>query len=766
MRRLLAATFAALLLVPVSSTAAGQGQWLPNDEVALVTLDPSGLPTSATLISRISSSAGPVRTVEDPASTTNLSYRDRPGAPPTTATGVLVEVGGSTGTTTLTQALFDKPLPVALHARYEVDGRVVDPELVPGSTGRISITYTATNTTAEQQTITATDAAGITRSQTLPVFAPFAGTLVVTVPAGMTVIEAPGAASATDADGATVLRFDLLLAPPAGDFTSDAVVLLQAPDGAATPAVVMAVAPVTGQQNPALGFAGELLGTSNSGSRQLAEGLTALDDGAAALAAGSATLAAGASQLASGQQSLAQGLAAGAEGADAAAAGSAALADGLSSLSAGLQTLSGPQGLPAAVAAAGQLRVGAGLLADLVGSSADGPFSPQVVPPSQGWPPGLPPWPPTSENLPQWAAAIAALPGLLQSLSFAPDGNPRDGVCRLDADGDGLLDTGITDIDCVPTLVQSLRLLTAAAAAAGSVAAEIPGLLAGAGRDLAGASGSTTAASADAAAAAAGAGRLTAELCGVDALISPEQCSQLADVAEQAAAAAAAAAAAGTSIGTASASLAGAGVRAAGLAVGLPALALLAEGTTALAEQVGDGLRSQDPASPGLVEGLAALQEALGAAAAASSQLAAGAVAAQAGAADLAAASAELAAGVSDAAAGATALAAGADEISSGTLGLTDAAQRLRAEGTSAALASVIAASQDAALAEAYLDAVADRARDALPYGAPEGAVGNAAYLLQMPATYADGSARIWGLAAMLALISAGFALALLRRRE
>jgi putative membrane protein len=497
----------------------------------------------------------------------------------------------------------------------------------------------------------------------------------------------------------------------------------------------------------------------------LAGGLTALDNGAAALAEGSVALAAGASQLAAGEQSLAEGLEAGVTGAVAAAAGSAALADGLSGLSAGLQTLAGPQGLPAAVAASGQLQAGAVLLADLVGSSADGPFSPQVVPPSQGWPPGLPPWPPTSQNLPQWAEAVAALPGLLQSLAFAPDGRPRDGVCLLDADGDGLLDTQITDLDCVPTLVQSLRLLSQAAAAAGSVAAEIPDLLASAGSELVGASGSTNQAFTDATGAAAAAGALAAELCGADAVISPQQCAQLDVVAQQSAAAAAASQAAGKSIGNASTSLAGAGVRAAGLAAGLPVVALLLKGATALAEQVGDGLRSGDPAAPGLVEGLAELQQALGSAAAASSQLAAGASAAEAGAADLASGSAALAAGVSDAASGSAALAAGADGISGGAQGLADAAQRLRAEGTSATLASVIAASQDAALAEAYLAAVADRARDAMPYGAPEGAVGNAAYVLQMPATDDGGSARIWGMAAMLALICTGFALALLRRR-
>lgn len=761
-RRLILALCAAALVLPGPARAAAVSD-LTNDEVALVTLDPSGLPSSATLVSRISSTRGPARTVLDPASTTNVSYLDRSGAPATTSGGVLVEVGD--GTTVLTEAQFDRPLPVAMHAQYMLDGRVVDPARVLGATGDITITYSVTNTTVQEERIVATDAGGESRSTLLPVFVPFAGTLVVTVPRGMTVVRAPGAASATDAQGATVLRFDLLLAPPAGGFTSESTVQLRAEQGASTPGVVMAVAPVTGRQNPALGFAGELLDQSAAGSQELARGLDQLDGGVGQLADGALALAAGAAELAAGQSALTRAIDGGAAGAGAAADGSQVLVDGLTQVAAGLQALSGPTGLAAAAQATDGLAAGAALLADIVGSADDGPWAPRVVLPSNGWPPGVPPWPPSADDIPEWADAIEALPVVLQHLGFAPDGRPRDDVCELDVDGDGLLDDPVTDIDCVPTLVQSLRLLSQAAGLAAQVSAAIPGLLAAAGADLAEATSAADHSAAVSAAAAAAAASLLQQVCGADPVIAAEQCGSLEAVARDADAAAASSQSAAASIAAAGPDLAEAGVRAAGLAAGLPLLAGLLQGTTSIAEQVGAGLRSDSAAEPGLAEGLASLRQGLLSASTASSQLASGAAVAQSGAAQLADGSGLLADGLQRAAAGSGELASGTAQLGAGAESLAAGAERLRADGTSAALSAVIDGSADAATVAAYLAATDARAGDGLPYGAPAGATGNAAYVLDMPATSAANGPAPWAALLLFVVVSLGFAGALLRRR-
>ena len=107
---------------------------LVNDEIVVAHLDPRGLPVNADLISRISSKPGDERTIEDPTATTNIVYLNQRGQPVVTKAGDAIEVpvGGPNPTTILTQAQVDKPLPVAIHAEYRLNGEVVDPETVVG----------------------------------------------------------------------------------------------------------------------------------------------------------------------------------------------------------------------------------------------------------------------------------------------------------------------------------------------------------------------------------------------------------------------------------------------------------------------------------------------------------------------------------------------------------------------------------------------------------------------------------------------------------
>ena len=755
---------AALLLIGAPPTArASQDQApLSNDEVVLAQLDPTGLPIQAQLLSRISSGGGQ-RSVEDPSSTTNVRYRDRRGSPPTTPTGVLLDVGGPLGDQVLTEAVFDKPLPVALHAEYALDGRSVNPAEVLGAAGAVTVTYTVTNTTAESQAITYTDAAGVQRGQQLPVFVPFTGSLVVTVPQGMSLLSAPGAAQSTDGQGRTVLAYNLLLAPPTGDFQQVFSVRMAA-DRGATPGASLLVAPATSDQNPALGFASSLVGQSAASSAQLADGVAALDAGAGSVADGAAALAEGASQLAQGQAALASALDDGADGAAAAASGAEQLAAGLDRLAAGLAALSGPAGLPAAASGAQVLADAAAGLADLVGSSADGAWAPQIKWPAQGLPPGLPGWPPTPADLPQWADALAGLQQVLAGLGFAPDGRPRDGICDLDVDGDGRLDDPIVDIDCVPTLVQSLRALAAAAGAAGTAAAQLPPLLAGVGTDLKSAAAGTAAAADQALAAAAGASDLYEQLCADPAALPADQCAGLAAVAAAASAAAADAQDAGGKIGGTAPALSQAAVRAAGLAAGLPVLAGLLSATAEAAALVGDGLRGPTSDAPGLVGGLNLLRDGLQAAQRAAEGLAGGAAAAAGSAQQLSAGSGAIAEGAGRAAVGAEGLLAGSRGVGSGATALSEGARALQTQGTGPALRSIIDGSADAALAAAYLAAVDLRAADALPYGPPEGAIGHAAYAFEMPETSQSTGIPGWLLAVLVGWGAAGVAGALRAR--
>ena len=91
--------------------------------MVLAELDATGLPERAVLISRITVE-GPEREVIDPASGTNVRYLDRLGRPEVGPDGVVLVVGGERPSA-LTEARFDKPLPVAVHAEYAVGGAVV-----------------------------------------------------------------------------------------------------------------------------------------------------------------------------------------------------------------------------------------------------------------------------------------------------------------------------------------------------------------------------------------------------------------------------------------------------------------------------------------------------------------------------------------------------------------------------------------------------------------------------------------------------------------
>ena len=262
-----------------AAAATTQPAEIVNDEVVLAELDATGLPERAVLISRVTVN-GPQREVIDPASGANVRYLDRLGRPEVGPDGVILVVGGER-TSALTEARFDKPLPVAVHAEYAVGGSVVPAATVPGTAGDVTITYTLTNTTAEQTTLTYTDAAGQEQQSEQPVFIPFQGTLTVTLPEGADLVEAPDAMLATDEQGRTVARWNISLFPPIST-PIQTVALTMRDDRAGVPGAKVVITPAGTDQDPATGFSSDLLTGANEGNGTLYEGLDALDAAARA----------------------------------------------------------------------------------------------------------------------------------------------------------------------------------------------------------------------------------------------------------------------------------------------------------------------------------------------------------------------------------------------------------------------------------------------------------------------------------------------------
>ena len=409
-RRIGSTAASALVLIMVSAPAFADGSatvpsapGIVSEQLVISQLDATGLPQSSQLVTQVTATEVPSGPVLVPTSTTDLRYLDRRGAPEVHGDAAVVTVGGDPPSQVILGSTFSRPLPVALHAEYRVGGTAVDPATVGGD-GVLAIRYRVTNTVSSKHTITYVDAAGKSHSSTETVFAPFAGGLAVTVPAGTDVVSAPGAVVSTGNTGGTVLHWNLVLYPPLGNPQQELTLELRS-TSLAIPAAHMQVAPVTSAQDPAVGFSRDLLDKSVKGNTTLADGLTELDSNALAVAKGAAqvtdglvqvsnganqlsgsvsgslvpgsqALASGAAAQAQGQAALANGLNQSSTGADSLTAGLTSLGSGLNSLSGGLSALAAPDGLPASQEAAASLTIRLlGFVATSVGCHPDSTFS-------------------------------------------------------------------------------------------------------------------------------------------------------------------------------------------------------------------------------------------------------------------------------------------------------------------------------------------------------------------------------------------------------
>lgn len=361
---------------------------LVNEQLVTATLAPNGLPQEADLTNRIVATNIPPQTVIATTSTTDLRYLDRSGQPVVDGNTVAYSVGGGGQTSAATQASFTKPLPVALHAEYATPGegaKGIDPQQVPGTVGDMSIRYTVTNTSVEKQDITYTDAGGNTRTVEQPVFSPFVGSIMTTLPEGVALKDAGTAVVSTNNSGETTLLWNLVLYPPLGNYQQDLAFRVNS-DSLQIPALQMQVAPVTNAQDPAVGFSAKLLTDSGAGSTKLADGLTKLDDSTAKLANGAA-------ELTKAQAAATKATGDAYQGSKGIASGTASLSDGLVDISTGLNTLAGTGGLPNAVTATKALADAVNQIAKGVGSVNN---------------PLIPPTPPIPESVTLVQAARAA----------------------------------------------------------------------------------------------------------------------------------------------------------------------------------------------------------------------------------------------------------------------------------------------------------------------------------------------------------------------
>ncbi|MCH9801365.1 MAG: hypothetical protein K0U62_07535 [Actinomycetia bacterium] len=716
----------AVMTSPATGPAAGEQitpeDTLVNDEIVMASLDPTGLPIDSEIISRLASTGGEQRTVLDPTSTANVTYLNQRGRPVVSANGIEVEIGGPEPQLILTRALVDKPMPLAMHAQYTLNDQIIDPEQMLGASGGARIKYTITNIDAKDQKIRYTDAAGQPQSKKLPVFAPLVGTLTTVVPADWDLTDTGTAAVTTNEQGDTVLAWSLVLYPPLGDYTQtvafDAVVR-----NGSVPQTLLTAAAVRTSQDPAAEFSDELLTNSVSANQELASGVDQLNEQTLALAQGAAQLSTGITEAATGADTASAGvsdlLVPGTEnvaaGSAALALGAVDLAEGTEGLAVGITELAEAtevlaEAMPELTDAATALTNGAEELADAVGSPNDPPL-PEPIKPI-----------PTPTTIPT-----------------EPNGNPIFPTPSPAPTGTVTLETLVTTSVALSEVVRNSLVtinneLLAVREQLQSATAQLQQ----------GVNASCT-----------------------PSLPTPDGCPELVKGLAE--------------LVTAQVDLKKLSLRAYVTTESAQGLYLALTQIKTGVDELSLALRSgsNNPSEQGLVEGLEDLSAGIEAAAEGAEALDEGAQALDEGAEvvadggqelavgseELAVAAGEVAFGTVEVSAALTELAVGLNDAASGGDALAAGSAELQSQGTEELYAEIVASSDDPAQASAYLAASNSRADSALPYGAPEGAVGNAAYVMTMAAV-TPSDTNPWLLLAIGLVVLAAISGAVLKRLQ
>ncbi len=776
--------FASLALVGVTAVvatfsmpaayAADGEPVVTNRETVQAYLDATGDVKVARIYDQLAAFGNGTVTVENPVSSKGLRNLNGFGGVDVEDGRAVqkLEVDGEARLRTLSD--FEGDLPVDVIVAYSLNGKSVKPSDIVGKSGLVEVRYTVKNVTGEMREITYTNGAGETVNESVEVPIPLVGSLSTTLPSSFTDVRSDEAAVAGDGRGGTKLSFTMTLFPPIGSDTIEFAYAAQVEDAELPPASV-SIVPVQPLQSPSFkGGAESYKGGAESGA-ELTAGATEIDanllklrDGAAELLAGLVQLKAGADQLGAGLQGeaapgaeeLSDGLGQAADGgADLRSglgqledgttslkegfkssagkpdlvSGSNTLASGLAQISNGLTQLSGSSGLPKALAGLKQLQSGIDHPVGAGGASDPGGLLQGLQQIAGGLSnPGCDPAKPTDPANP--CGVKEGLAGLASSTAGLPAA--KGGVAQVKAGLDDALKAG-GSIDTLAGGVAAAK-STAGCTADPVCAATLTAVLNGInGTD--GLRAKTTAASG-------GLGQVETGL--------------------------------GTAIAGVTALQSGVDRLAAGAASARNSVKdLILPGVNDLVKGVGTAVGGVQQLAPGATQASSGAQQLAGKIAEAgdgASKIAAGTGEAYAGSGELLDGleqlddgGQQLADGLGEASVGSKRLAEGLGEAATGAPEIVDGAERLSTEGTQQLVAAGEETTVDYGKRYAMIEAGAERAEtEAMPYGAPEGAIGTAAYSLEIDGVTAEGSRNVQrGLGALVAFGGALGLTALVRRR-
>jgi len=566
---------------------------------------------------------------------------------------------------------FTEKLPLKISINYELDGKKVKPQDVVGKSGTLTVKYTVTNVTGQQQDVTYQDGEGNEQSSSENVVIPMVGSLSTVLPSNFTEVRSAEANAAGDGRGGTQLSFTMTLIPPIGSDTATFGYTAKVKD-ATIPKASMSALPVNPLESPSFkGGAASYQGGAETG-QELTAGATEIDANVLKLRDGASDLVAGLMQL----------------------------QDGAGQLSAGLNNDAAP-GADQLARGADQLDVGAAKLSKGAGDLSDG-----------------------------LGQAAAGGPALLQGLADLKAGAEKidDGLSSLN----GLVVPNLNKIsDGATALISAVN---------GPLATNLDNIVTYSEDASAAVSASPTMDAGEKATILQALGGIKQTAEGVKAnlqSVTPDT---------------------GFMYGL-GAIKSGADQLAAGVDAQTSAPAAGTDGTlkNGIARVIG-GLDQVLGKGGQLATGLSQLSSG-------AKQLKGGTGDLKNGTGQLKAGSQKLAGGLADAASGSGRLAAGLNEAADKAPALPDGADRLSEEGMSQLIEAGNNTAMDYGLKYALIEAGAERAGDAQPYGSPEGAVALTAYKFEIAGADDTGSKNVTrGIAAIVLMAAAGGVAAVRRR--
>jgi len=220
----------------------GTGPVVQHQQLIVRTHSPDGTPGRGVVVTRVGAvGVGDLSIELRDQAVGGLRGLSGLGAPAVRGSRVTYEV--VEGASVRTVAELDRVLPVSIEVTYRLDGEPIAPAALVGRSGRLEVTYTVVNRTAEARELRFFDAKGRARTVTRDVAVPFAGTLSVSLDERFNVVRSNGVRVVADRVGRQDLQADIVLFGPTGSPIRTIAWSADVRD-AAVPTVQVRIAPV------------------------------------------------------------------------------------------------------------------------------------------------------------------------------------------------------------------------------------------------------------------------------------------------------------------------------------------------------------------------------------------------------------------------------------------------------------------------------------------------------------------------------------------